>query len=188
MIKNRVCILASAILLGVMSSCKTEQSNEVSKESLKASIKSMEDSITSLQKLNGDSKIPSLTSLELINRLTTYYRYFPKDDYSAECLFKVHIKFSDLQAYSKSVAYGDTILTQFPKFINKDFLLESIIFSYEALILPRDTIKLKTYYQAYIAEPNFDQSKKKDFKKRLKYMNLDFDAYSRMVNQVETQK
>ena len=106
-ILNRNFVFLSFFMLLSLVACKTQDTKDkemsaekpLTKEELIKSIKYMEDSIIALQKNpKTANKIPSLTQLELINRLKSYYRYFPNDAYSAECLFKIHIKYSDLKA------------------------------------------------------------------------------------------
>lgn len=148
------------------------------KTDLKTSIKQMEDSIMAIQKDPVQAaKMPSLTNIELINRLLAYYRAYPEDSFSADCLFKVHIKYSDLQAYEQSVAYGDTLMQLFPNYANKDFLLESLASTYDVLIEPRNPEKVKYYYELLLKE-NIKSTKRKDIEKRLKYIEMDFFEYS----------
>jgi hypothetical protein len=157
--------------------------NEISKNNLKLKIKQMEDSISKIQsdpKTGG--KLPSLTNIELINRLTAYYRAFPKDEYSADCLFKIHMKFGELNAHEKSAAYGDTLLSLFPKYKNRDFLLESMASAYDIYILPRDTSKVRHYYDLLLKDEKVDASKKKDIRARLNHLNLTFDEYILQLN------
>ncbi|MEY4288245.1 MAG: hypothetical protein RLZZ30_333 [Bacteroidota bacterium] len=166
-----VCMALSVVSCG--GPAKKDQKTE-----LKTSIKQMEDSIMAIQKDPMQAaKMPSLTNIELINRLLAYYHAFPKDKYASECLFKVHIKYSDLQAYELSVAYGDTLLQQFPNFENKDFLLESIASTYDVLIEPREMDKVKFYYELLLKE-NLKPSKRKDIENRLAHIDMDFFTYS----------
>jgi len=146
-----------------------------SKEELKMSVKYMEDSITALySNPKTANSIPSLTQIELINRLKLYYKNFPNDDYSAECLFKIHIKYSDLKAQKDAMAYGDTLLSKFPSYKNRDFLLESMASSYDVVIEPRDTAKVRKYYNMLLKEKNLTSEKRQDIGFRLKHLELDF--------------
>jgi hypothetical protein len=170
-----LCIVLSFALF--VESCggpsKTDKKTE-----LKTSIKQMEDSIMAIQKDPIQAaKMPSLTNIELINRLLAYYQAYPKDSFSADCLFKVHIKYSDLQAYENSVAYGDTLLQMFPNYANKDFLLESLASTYDVLIEPRDSEKVKFYYELLLKE-KIKATKRKDIENRLKHIDMDFFEYS----------
>jgi len=170
-----LCVVLSIALF--VESCggpaKTDKKTE-----LKTSIKQMEDSIMAIQKDPIQAaKMPSLTNIELINRLLAYYQAYPKDSFSADCLFKVHIKYSDLQAYENSVAYGDTLLQLFPNYANKDFLLESLASTYDVLIEPRDSEKVKFYYELLLKE-KIKATKRKDIENRLKHIDMDFFEYS----------
>ena len=142
---------------------------------LKGSIKQMEDSIAGmLQNKSSIKLIPNLTYIELINRLKTYYKRFPNDPYSAECLFKIHIKYSDLKAQKDAMAYGDTLLSKFPTYKNRDFLLESMASSYDVIIEPRDTAMVRKYYSLLLKESNLLPEKRQDIGFRLKHLELDF--------------
>jgi len=56
------------------------EKKELTREDYKSSIKQMEDSIATIQKDPvAAAKMPSLTNIELINRLVAYYHAFPKD-------------------------------------------------------------------------------------------------------------
>ena len=143
------------------------------------SIKNMEDSITGLlQDKNRKKLIPSLTQIELINRLKMYYKNFPNDDYSAECLFKIHIKYIDLNALENSVAYGDTLLANFPNFQNRVFLLESMGSAYDSGIEPRDTAMVRRYYTLLLKEPTLAPETREGIIMRLKYIEMNFFEYT----------
>jgi hypothetical protein len=177
-------------VLFVMTSCGGDGKKDVSKsDELKARITQMEDSLTSLSK-NPETadKIPSLTHLELINRLLDYYHAFPTDTFSADCLFKVHMKFSELNVHDRSIQYGDTLLAAFPNYKNKDFVLESIAVTYDALQEPRDSAMVRKYYNLLLKESTVPKDKKADIKKRLQFNHLDFYAYIEKVNNVKLSK
>ena len=182
-ILNRNFVFLSFFMLLSLVACKTQDTKDkemsaekpLTKEELIKSIKYMEDSIIALQKNpKTANKIPSLTQLELINRLKSYYRYFPNDAYSAECLFKIHIKYSDLIAQKDAMAYGDTLLSKFPTYKNRDFLLESMASSYDVIIEPRDTAMVRKYYSLLLKESNLSPEKRQDIGFRLKHLELDF--------------
>lgn len=157
--------------------------SDLSRSDLKLRITKFEDSIAEIQKNpNNLAKISSLTNIELINRLTDYYRAFPKDEYSSDCLFKIHMKFSELNAHEKSVAYGDTLLKLFPNYVNKEFLIESMASAYDAYIIPRDTAKIRSYFNLLLNDPKVNKDKKRDIRKRLQYLNLSFDDYILKMN------
>jgi hypothetical protein len=183
---NKVLFLFALLLL--FSSCKNGASEKedalknrgvgLSRNELKYSIKQMEDSITGLlQNKDRNKLIPSLTYIELINRLKSYYQRFPNDPYSAECLFKIHIKYMDLNALENSVAYGDTLLANFPNFQNRDFLLESMGSAYDSGIEPRDTAMVRRYYTLLLKEPTLAPETREGIIMRLKYIKMNFFEY-----------
>jgi hypothetical protein len=87
------------------------------------------------------------------------------------------MKYGELQAHQNSVAYGDTLLKSFPKYKNRDFLLESLGSSFDIYIEPRDTSKVRYYYELLLKEKNVGKDKKAEIKARLKYLNLDLFEY-----------
>jgi hypothetical protein len=143
----------------------------------------MEDSIMSLVNSPKPSdKILSLSNIELINRLVSFYQAFPKDPYSAECLFKIHEKYSELDAPKKALDYGDTLLVNFPNFPNRDFLLESMCATYEVDIVPTDTSSLRKYYTLLLKEATVTPEKRKEIQMRLKYIGMTLFEYAEFKN------
>lgn len=178
---NSLVVLA-VILLGVYS-CKnstsnTESTTPVSRESLKASIQAMEDSVTTLSTQKTTGAMLSLSQQELINRLTAYYRNYPEDPYSADCLFKVQMVYSGLNAHRKSIAYGDTLLKKFPSYKNKHLSIESNIAALDVFLEPRDTAEIHRYYNMLLSDNEYPQSKKGEIKRRLKYLELTIFEYA----------
>jgi hypothetical protein len=156
----------------------SDNSNSKDHEALMKSITDMEDSIMSLQRNPAQAnKIPTLTNIELINRLIAFYHAYPKEDYAATCLMKVHIKYSDLNAHEKALAYGDTLLTSFPKFKNRDFIIESMASTYDIMITPRDTAKIRKYYNLLLKEPTITKEKRIDVRARLKHLDMTLFEY-----------
>lgn len=182
-IGGRIFAFIIVLVLLNLVACKTDEAKAkpskapkaLSKEDLKMSVKYMEDSITALySNPKTANSIPSLTQIELINRLKLYYKNFPNDAYSADCLFKIHIKYSDLKAHKEAMAYGDTLISKFPNFKNRDFLLESMASSYDVVIEPRDTAKVRKYYNLLLKEKSLTSEKRQDIMVRLKHMELNF--------------
>ena len=176
---RKITIVLSCISLLLYSCENKSKVDENSREALKNKITEMEDSISALQKESSEP-LPNLTSIELINRLTAYYTAFPKDDYSADCLFKLHMKFSELNAEEKALAYGDTLLLKFPNYKNRDFILESMASTYDVLIEPRDTSKVRHYYSLLLKVKNLPKEKREGVEQRLKYLDIDFFSYTEL--------
>lgn len=172
-----------AVLLWGVNSCKnstadTETAAPVSRESLKASIQAMEDSVTTLSTQKTTGAMLSLSQQELINRLTAYYRNYPEDPYSADCLFKVQMVYSALNAHRKSIAYGDTLLKKFPGYKNKYLAIESNIAALDVFIEPRDTSEIHRYYNMLLNDNEYPSAKKVEIRRRLKYLELSIFDYA----------
>ena len=149
-----------------------------SRVELKSRIKEMEDSIRDLQaNLPQTKTIPNLTNFELINRLLDYYHAYPEDDYAAECLDKVHMKYAGLNILTRAVQYADTLLEKYPNYINRAMVLESQGSSYE-YIQPRDTSKIRFYYTKLLKEnPKMDREKREGLKFRSRHLDLTFEEF-----------
>jgi hypothetical protein len=173
------------VLIGLLStltfvSCGDNNSEEKfekpTQAQLKIAIREMEDSLKNLQV----NKIPveNLHRLELVNRLLAYYQNYPEDAFSANCLDNAHMVYSGLGAHERSMAYADTLLTKYPKYSNREMILESQGSNYDIFAQPRDTAKVRYYYELLLKEyPMMDAEKREGIKERLKYIHLDFDAY-----------
>lgn len=178
---NAIVILV-VIFFGAYS-CKNSTSETttnvpVSRESLKASIQAMEDSVTTLSTQKTTGAMLSLSQQELINRLTAYYRNYPEDPYSADCLFKVQMVYSGLNAHRKSIAYGDTLLKQFPGYKNKYLAIESNIAALDVFIEPRDTAEIHRYYKMLLNDNDYPSAKKTEIRRRLTYLELSIFDYA----------
>jgi hypothetical protein len=176
-------LVVLAVLLWGVNSCKnstadTETAAPVSRESLKASIQAMEDSVMTLSTQKTTGAMLSLSQQELINRLTAYYRNYPEDPYSADCLFKVQMVYSGLNAHRKSIAYGDTLLKKFPGYKNKYLAIESNIAALDVFIEPRDTSEIHRYYNMLLNDNEYPSAKKLEIRRRLKYLELSIFDYA----------
>jgi hypothetical protein len=138
----------------------------------------MEDSITTLSTQKTTGAMLSLSQQELINRLTAYYRNYPEDPYSADCLFKVQMVYSGLNAHRKSIAYGDTLLKQFPGYKNKYLAIESNIAALDVFIEPRDTAEIHRYYKMLLNDNDYPSAKKTEIRRRLTYLELSIFDYA----------
>jgi hypothetical protein len=169
----------SLVLYSCGSSNQNKKGEKPSRDELKARINVMEDSIKRLQSnLNTIKQIPNLTHYELINRLLDYYHFYPEDDYAAECLDKVHMKYTGLNIPSKAAEYADTLLQKYPRYPNRALVLESQGSTFDAFLQPRDTSKVRYYYELLLKEnPSMDKQKRKEIKERLKHLSLTFDQY-----------
>jgi hypothetical protein len=167
------------VLFSCGSNDKVAKGDKPTREELKGRIKVMEDSIKGLQSnLATIKQIPNLTHYELINRLLDYYHFYPEDDYAAECLDKIHMKYTGLNIPSKAAEYADTLLQKYPRYPNRALVLESQGSTFDAFLQPRDTSKVRYYYELLLREnPSMNKQKRKEIKERLNHLSLSFDQY-----------
>ena len=177
-IKFIFCLLI--VLTTFLFSCNTKdnlaENQNNSKEELKELILQKEDSLMLLQKEN--VKIPIEKKYELIHTLLNYYDVFPNDKYSPVCLDKVHMKYSGLNIPIRAAQYADTLLNEYPNYINRALVLESQGSTYDIFLQPRDTSKVRYYYELLLKEnPKMEKDKREGIKDRLKHLDMNFDEF-----------
>lgn len=182
-------IIAILMLATVVASCGSNDSKaENSKptlEEVKASIKEMEDSLQYMSKDESRViEVTNLTRIEYINRLRAMYAHYPENEEAPACLDKIHMVYSSMGTHPQAVAYLDTLIEKYPTYKNRAMVLESQASNYDVFIEPRDSAKVRFYYNMLLKEfPNLDKEKKAGIQKRLQHNNLTFDEYIEMLMQ-----
>ena len=80
--------------------------------------------------------------------------------------------YSSTKRYEKSAIYGDTLVLEYPDYINRPLILESMANVYDMYIFPRDTSKVR-YYNELLLKENKDISKEKREEIQFKLDNLE---------------
>lgn len=173
--------LLSILFVGlfVLAACGGTESR--SQDTIKKDIDKREKEIAKLsEKVNALEELDA-QSEELVDVLLEFYHAYPEDEYSAGCLSKVHMIYARMGEVEKSVAYGDTLLDNYPKFVDRSKIIESQIASYEALIKPRNVEKIKGYLELWLKE-NKDAPKDKieDMQYHLKFVSMSLEDRMRM--------
>lgn len=148
------------------------------KNELQKSIASLEDSL--MREIPKDRKTEArinLRRIDLMNRMEAFVQKFPQDVYAGDCWFKLHLMASAMKAHRKSVAYGDSLLINFPNHPKRILMLESMASAYDIFLSPRDEVKIKFYLSQLIKEKGYPEEQKKEAEKRMKYIHLSFDEY-----------
>ena len=165
----------SALLFGmILVSCASK-----SEDGILESISDKEDvlrEMSSSSNLNPDeySKAENAYILELIN----LYQAYPQSEKAPECLDKVHMVYSGTGNFDLASKWADTLLENYPKYPNRALVLESQASTYDAIVEPRDSAKVRKYYTQLLNEfPDLDKEKREGIEKRLKYNKLTFDEY-----------
>lgn len=174
----RILFFSGVLFFSLLISCTGSNSskNDTEIENLKEIIVQKEDSLSQLQKEN--KPIPRDKHFELIQSLNDFYLAFPKDKYAPVCLDKIQMSYSGLGVYHRAIEYADILIKKYPKYINRPMILESQASNYDIFQQPRDTVKVKYYYELLLKEnPNLDKDKKEGIEMRLQHLNLTFDEY-----------
>lgn len=146
-------------------------------ETLKEGIKTLEDSLYAMSTQADIAKqIPNLTRMALIEKLLLVYREYPKDQQAAECLDKVQMTYSAMEAHRACANYADTLLMKYPDYEGRMLVIESQIANYDQFIKPWDKEKVKHYYDMLLKEfPNMSEEKKADIEFRLENIDLSLE-------------
>lgn len=136
-----------------------------------------EDSISvASAKLEPGEVLPKSSSLELINQLDQFVKDYPNDEHAPECLDKIHMAYSGLQDYKNAALYAERVLKEYPDYINRVMVLESQAGNYDMFITPRDTSKVRYYYNLLLKE-DIPAEQRKEIKKRLDHLDLTLEQY-----------
>lgn len=168
-------------------SCGNNKDGRPDQEELKSKIENIEDSLKKLQtEESAYNQIPKSARIEQVNRLLDFYHNYPEEPFAAECLDKVHMVYSGMNDYYMAAKYADTLLNKFPDYPNRAMILESQASNYDIFIEPRDSAKVRYYYEILLKEyPKLEKEKRNDIRKRLKYNDLTFNEYL-LQNRSET--
>ena len=174
----RILFFIPVLFFSLLISCSGSNSskNETEIENLKELIVQKEDSLSQLQKEN--KPIPRDKHFELIQSLNDFYLAFPNDKYAPVCLDKIQMSYSGLGVFHRAIEYADLLIKKYPKYINRPMILESQASNYDIFQQPRDTVKVRYYYELLLKEnPKLDKDKKEGIQMRLQHLNLTFDEY-----------
>ncbi len=162
--------IVSPVTYRVLDSSKTAYIKP-SKNDLINGIKKMEDSLMTDLPKNPTER--NLASYELIDRYLQFFRNYPEDAYSPECLDRVQMMYTGLNLPKRAIVYADSLLQEYPNYNNRKLVLENQASTYDMFILPRDTIKVRYYYEKILKEfPNENKLYKDEIAFRLKHLKL----------------
>lgn len=148
------------------------------KESVHKRIDSYEDSIKQWGGGLGSKDEIHAFADAYIETLLEAYNEEPDNAKTPVYLDRVHIWYSVKEDYPNSIKWASTILDNYPKYPNREMVLESVASMYDLNITPRDSVKVRAYYEQLLREfPRLDAEKKNGIVNRLKYNNLSFNDY-----------
>jgi hypothetical protein len=145
--KNLLTFIALSLIIIACSSEEEQQTTD-----LKSKISEQEERVSELSKDIQNAEKTDSAKVELVNVLLDYYHKFPKDDYSANCLSKVHMIYSGLENTEEAAAYADTLIENYPDFVDRAQMIESQIDAYERVVKPRNPEMVKKYIKLWLKE------------------------------------
>jgi TolA-binding protein len=173
-------IIFTALLCVCVLACSNNKSVEekvVTEESLKAEIKSVDDSLYMQYQLLKQNKIEDIHPNYFINATQNYlafFRKYPDDAFAPECLDKVQQLFTQQKLYDLTLKYCDTLLMKYPKYKGNPAVLLNAGSIADGII--HDKKLTQKYYSKLLKDyPSIDPETKEMVEFRLKHIDLSFD-------------
>lgn len=167
----------------LFSSCKNSETNNAKNESKKQELLS-KISLFEKKGMNSSKGIEKSDRDSLINALNNFYYAFPKDKKTPFCLDKLQMIYSSTEEYEKCSEYLDIIIQNFPKYINRPLIIEAQASNYDIFIQPRDSSKVRLFYNLLLSEnPNLAEEKKNNILRRLENNHLNFNQYLQFLKE-----
>lgn len=161
-----------------------EEVAEVTPESLKESIKEMDDSLQVLfekRMQEADFKIDRLVYHEAINRNKSFFENFPKHEFAPKAVEKIASMYLQLNIEGEAVKWRDTILYNYPDFENKISILE-LQKSYYDNFDTYEPEKIEFYCEEMLKVEGISEEKKEEIKFRLEHIDLSFKELIKLQN------
>lgn len=174
------------VLTLVLVSCNTKpamDSGLVTKESIREEITQMDDSLKFYFDEMMDDKrsdLPHSSIDKAIELHQRYYAKFPKDEYAAECLDKIHQLHLQKKEYGKSVQICDTLFVHYPTYKKISDVYFSAATTYDYLL--SDSTNARKYYQVLLDSPKTNKAIKKEIKMRLPYLGMSPEEMAEQIN------
>ena len=171
MILRHLFFILSLTLFYACEENNSENNNKNTKELLVNKIKSLETALS-----EGISIQANKDSLKIF--LQEFVYRFANEENTAVCLDKLQMLYSGENDYIIASKYADTLIKEFPKYTNRILIIESQIANYDIFIQPRDTSKVRYYYNLLLDEnPKMDSLKKQNIQKRLSKLELSYNEF-----------
>lgn len=155
----------------------------ITKESVRKEIELIDDSLKFYYEEIMDNKrneLPTSTLEKAIDLHFKYYSNFPKEEYAATCLDKIHQLHLQKKEYGKSVKVCDTLFVHYPNYENISEVYFSAATTYDYLLA--DTSNARKYYQHLLDSPKTNKSIKKEIEMRLPYLGLTPEEMAGKIN------
>ena len=160
----------------LMVSCKAKpdvDNGYTTKESVREEITQIDDSLKFYYDEIMDDKrseLPISTIDKAIELHQKYYNNYPKEEFAATCLDKIHQLQLQKKEYGKSVQICDTLFVKYPSYENITEVYFSAATTYDYLL--SDTTNARKYYQILLDSPKTGKSMRKEIEIRMPYLGM----------------
>lgn len=172
-------VLYTLALSAVLFSCgdSKESIDEIPGKDLIEKISAKEEKLhQDVALLEIGQNLPEKEQIELVDLLNDYATTYPESKLAPEYLDKIHMIFSGLKKYELSIAYGDSVLNNYDDYVNRNMVIESIASTYDYFLTPRDTSKVRFYYEMLLDEnPEMSAGQRKSIDDKLNNLDKSFE-------------
>ncbi|MCO5260308.1 MAG: hypothetical protein M9916_09210 [Crocinitomicaceae bacterium] len=169
--KHLVVFLGLSLLVLSCGGNKNELAFDKRIEAYEDSIEQWGGGLGSKEEINGFAE-------RYISLLLETYEEEPKNPKNPQYLDRVHMWYATIGKPVESIKWATILLDKYPKYENREMVLESVAAIYDGDITPRDSNKVRQYYLQLLKEfPTMDKEKKEGIEQRLKYNQLSFEEY-----------
>lgn len=171
------------VLILFISACKNEQSKQENTINVHKRIAMFEDSIKQWGGGLGTKTDILNFSNHYIETLLEAYETEPENPNSPMYLDRIHMWYVTTNRPQEALKWAKVLIEKYPNYSNRKMVLESVAGLYDFDVKPRDSSMVRKYYTQLLDEfPNLKKDKKEAITKRLKYNQLEFEAYILKVN------
>ncbi|HLU86910.1 MAG TPA: hypothetical protein VKZ44_04080 [Taishania sp.] len=122
-----------------------------------------------------------------IATLEEAYNEDPNHKLAAEYIDRIHMWCIVTGQPQEALKWAKIVLEKYPKYVNRPMVIESVAALYDGDIQPRDSAKVREYYEMLLKEnPKLDKIVVEDIKHRLKFNELSLEEY--ILSQAEEEE
>jgi len=122
------------------------------------------------------------TSDRYIDMLLRYAEEHPEAEKTPECLDKAHMLLTGTGKTEEAVKWAEVLIEKYPAYVNRPMVLESLASAYDYGVEPRDSVKVRNYYELLLKEnPDMDAEKREGIERRLEMNSVPLDRYMELM-------
>lgn len=168
--------------------CADSNKQPQTDEEMEALMEVYEDSLLTYGQKQEEFAVVTATSGRFTEVMLTYAKDYPDAKKAPECLDKAHMLLTVAGDMKEAVKWGELLIEKYPAYPNRPMVLENLALAYDYSIEPRDSNKVRKYYELLLKEnPDMDTEKRDDIERRLLMNDVPFERYQELMMQEETE-